>query len=496
LTILLNDVEARVLGALMEKESTTPEYYPLSLNALVNACNQKNNREPVMALDEDTVRSALHSLQDKNLAGPARAEGRVTKYEHHMQEVFNFTRGEAATMCVLLLRGPQTPGELRGRTERMHRFAELEDVLSVLRKLMQREPALVKVLPRQPGTKEARYTHLLAGGTEDTVADQRRPANGSVESNVEANGSTVATSVSRFTGFRIHTEPDTLAVEEPLEIQIGYGPADDRQVKSISVTMRTPGHDFELAAGFLMTEGVVRDAADLVEVRYIAGPATSDETESGSRSESVMLLPYRPHRNVVRAELAPDVEVSMANLERNFYTTSSCGICGKASLLALRTVCPPRRRNEFQLNAAVLYKLSERLRATQDVFGRTGGLHAAALFDAHGRLLATREDVGRHNAVDKLLGAEFLADRTPLRDCLLMLSGRTSFELLQKAVMGGIPMVVSVGAPSSLAVQVAQEFDITLIGFLREDHFNVYHGAEHLTGYTRNDTEVGFEAAN
>jgi hypothetical protein len=166
-TILLNAVEARVLGALVEKEITTPEYYPLSLNALVNACNQKNNREPVMSVDEDAVRQALHGLEDDRLAGPRRGgDSRVTKYEHHLQEVFNFTRGEVVVLCVLLLRGPQTPGELRGRTERMHRFEELEDVLGALQRLMQREPALAKALPRQPGTKETRYTHLLSGEVE------------------------------------------------------------------------------------------------------------------------------------------------------------------------------------------------------------------------------------------------------------------------------------------------------------------------------------------
>ena len=177
--IVLNAAEARVLGALMEKEATTPEYYPLSLNALINACNQKNNREPVMQLGEEAVRMALHRLQDHGLAAPARGiDSRVTKYEHRLQEVFNFSRGEAAVMCVLLLRGPQTPGELRGRTERMHRFEELEDVLSVLQKLVQREPALVVALPRQPGTKEIRYAHLLSGEPEMAVV---LPAHGQSE---------------------------------------------------------------------------------------------------------------------------------------------------------------------------------------------------------------------------------------------------------------------------------------------------------------------------
>ena len=159
----LSPIAARVLGSLVEKEITTPEYYPLSMNALVNACNQKNNREPVTNLDEDEVRQALHRLEDDGLAGAARGtESRVAKYEHHMQEVFNFTRGETAVMCVLLLRGPQTPGELRGRTERMHRFEELSDVQSTLQRLMQRDPPLVMVLPRQPGTKESRYMHLFS----------------------------------------------------------------------------------------------------------------------------------------------------------------------------------------------------------------------------------------------------------------------------------------------------------------------------------------------
>jgi uncharacterized protein YceH (UPF0502 family) len=170
---ILTDIEARVLGSLAEKESTTPDYYPLSLNALVNACNQKSNRDPVMNLDEDRVRDALDSLSAKNLAGAVSgAESRVTKYEHRMQEVFNFTRGEAAVMCALLLRGPQTPGELRTHSERIFQFAELSDVQSTLQRLMQREPALVRVLPRQPGTKEARYIHLLCGDATPDSSEQ------------------------------------------------------------------------------------------------------------------------------------------------------------------------------------------------------------------------------------------------------------------------------------------------------------------------------------
>ncbi len=169
--IVLDAAQARVLGALIEKEITTPDYYPLSLNALVNACNQRSNREPVMDLREDEVRDALNGLQEQRLAGPARgADNRVTKYEHWLGEAFNFSRAETALLCVLLLRGPQTPGELRGRTERMHRFEEIGDVLGGLQKLMEREPPLAAVLPRQPGTKESRYAHLLSGSIESAIA--------------------------------------------------------------------------------------------------------------------------------------------------------------------------------------------------------------------------------------------------------------------------------------------------------------------------------------
>jgi FdhD protein len=284
----------------------------------------------------------------------------------------------------------------------------------------------------------------------------------------------------RVTGFASQTVEEMLAVEEPLEIQLGYGAAQSRAVKSISVTMRTPGNDFELAAGFLMTEGVVRDVNEIERIAYAAAGNNIDGSAEAAAVQSA--LPYHPRNNVVRVDLSVDVRVSLSALERNFYTTSSCGICGKASLLALRSVCPPRRRNTFSISAETLYMLPARLREAQSVFDRTGGLHGAGLFDADGELLALREDVGRHNAVDKLLGEEFLADRTPLYEYLLLLSGRASFELLQKGLMGGISMVVSVGAPSSLAVEVARESDITLVGFLRDSHFNVYHGAKHISG--------------
>jgi FdhD protein len=302
-----------------------------------------------------------------------------------------------------------------------------------------------------------------------------------------ADDPTLQTLVEKVAGQTSRQTMDTLAIEEPLEIQLTYGPSKSRATRSISVTMRTPGNDFDLAAGFLMTEGVVRDPNDIEQITY-AGHSFSE----GELSPQTMdALKFGFKQNIVRVDLAADVAVSLGSLQRNFYTTSSCGICGKASLLALRTVCPPRSTNNFKVDAQLLYRLPERLRAFQGLFDRTGGLHGAGLFDSAGNLLALREDVGRHNAVDKLIGSEFLADRTPLRDRLLLLSGRASFELLQKALMGGFRMVAAVGAPSSLAVQVAKEFDITLIGFLRNDHFNIYHGSGNIDGYA--STAMGVE---
>jgi FdhD protein len=303
-----------------------------------------------------------------------------------------------------------------------------------------------------------------------------------------------ATLVNRFDGMRFHSQPDLVAIEEPLELRLAYGPAGARAVKSISVTMRTPGHDAELAAGFLVTEGLVSDESHIdsivVGISEDSEPASVIELRDGVDE---IAFESSKGSNVITVALAPHVEVSVSNLQRNFYTTSSCGICGKASLLALRTVCPPRRANTFSIDAETLCSMPERLRAAQGIFDQTGGLHAAGLFTVSGELDSLREDVGRHNAVDKLLGAAFLEDRLPLRDRVLVLSGRVSFELMQKALMGGLPMVVAVGAPSSLAVQVAREFDITLVGFLRDNHFNVYHGAGRvLPTKTRAVTAVEF----
>jgi FdhD protein len=301
------------------------------------------------------------------------------------------------------------------------------------------------------------------------------------------NGPMSQAPVEKVTGQTSQQVLDSLAIEEPLEIQLTYGPSNSRQTTSISITMRTPGNDFDLAVGFLMTEGVVRNADDIEQIAYASHPV------SGSAQFPLFMDATKPDskQNIVRVNLATHVTVSLASLQRNFYTTSSCGICGKASLLALRTVSPPPETNNFRVDAQTLYSLPSRLRSSQGVFDRTGGLHGAGLFDSNGNLLALREDVGRHNAVDKLIGAEFRAGRTPLQKRVLLLSGRASFELLQKALMGGIPVVAAVGAPSSLAVDVAKEFEITLIGFLREDHFNIYNGSERIDGFTSMTAGVG-----
>jgi len=285
--------------------------------------------------------------------------------------------------------------------------------------------------------------------------------------------STVPASTVRVWPGWTETFTDVLAVEEPLELRIAYGPAGARQTKSITVTMRTPGNDAELAVGFLLTEGILDDSSQILRIGGLTEEQLAADQPHGA-------LPASTRANSILVELQPDVELRLATLERNFYTTSSCGICGKASLLALRTVCPPRRHNGFTMTAEAIYSLPESLRSAQQVFDSTGGLHGAALFTGSGDLVMVREDVGRHNAVDKLIGAQTLVDAIPLRDKMLMLSGRASFELLQKAVMAGIPMVAAVGAPSSLAVQVAREFDVTLIGFLRNRRFNIYHGSERI----------------
>lgn len=260
---------------------------------------------------------------------------------------------------------------------------------------------------------------------------------------------------------------DELAIEEPLEIQVEFAGAQGRERRSVSITMRTPGHDEELAVGFLLTEGIIRGPADLLEVRSLLSETSSDGAS-----------------NVVRVSLRDGVTLDLPRMDRNFYTTSSCGVCGKASIQALRTKSafpPVSELTTPYLPAALLNLLPGRLREAQEVFATTGGLHASALFDAEGDLVDLREDVGRHNALDKVIGRALLDDRLPLRGNLLLVSGRASFELVQKASMAGLPFLGAVGAPSSLAVELAREAGMTLVGWLRDGRFNVYTGVWRIT---------------
>ena len=256
---------------------------------------------------------------------------------------------------------------------------------------------------------------------------------------------------------------DQLAAEEPLEIRLGYqiNRSGQRAHRTLSVTMRTPGHDEELAAGFLLTEGIIQDKADLLGI--IPCPDVKKAEEAG---------------NVVRAELATHIKVDFGAMERHFYTSSSCGVCGKTSIDAVRTAsCPVLPTDGPRLRYAVVHQLPERLRAAQAGFEQTGGQHASALFTPEGELLLLREDVGRHNALDKVIGAALLAGWLPLHQHVLLVSGRASFELVQKAAAAGIGILAAVGAPSSLAVQAAESFGMTVLGFVRNERFNIYsHG--------------------
>ena len=252
---------------------------------------------------------------------------------------------------------------------------------------------------------------------------------------------------------------DTLASEEPLEIRLKYSAGASLLEKTISVTMRTPGDDSELAIGFLFTEGIISSKED-IQIK----PATAGAD-----------------KNIIILSLRPGVNIDIKKLERNFYTTSSCGVCGKTSIDAIKTVCKLSvSKNTNQYPAALIQRLPEKLRNEQDVFKQTGGLHASALFNAEGKLIMLKEDVGRHNALDKLFGAALLAGMMPLNEYILLLSGRISFELVQKAAMAGIKLITAIGAPSSLAVETAAAFDMTLIGFLSDQRFNIYSGAQRI----------------
>jgi FdhD protein len=254
------------------------------------------------------------------------------------------------------------------------------------------------------------------------------------------------------------TTLDALAIEEPLEIRLAFGAKHNRTVKNISVTMRTPGNDAELATGFLFTEGIISRRDDLASVNHCFIACAENK------------------ENVIQVELNETFTPQLQNTDRNFYTTSSCGVCGKGSIAAIKTVSSfhPDKDDYCTISQELLLQLPGRLRQHQTVFDATGGLHACALFSLNGELLLLREDVGRHNALDKLIGAAFENEWLPLNKTVLLLSGRASFELIQKAAMAGIGIIAAVGAPSSLAVELALEFGITLVGFLRQQRFNIY----------------------
>ncbi len=257
---------------------------------------------------------------------------------------------------------------------------------------------------------------------------------------------------------RVRVRPDVLATEEPMEIRLISGSTK----RTVAVTMRTPGSDFELAAGFLYGEGIVSSQEDIKKISYCVDVDAEQQY------------------NIVNVELHGTIEYDLRPLERHFYTTSACGVCGKASLEQLELRGCPVIGPGPEVPAEIIHSLPEKLRAAQGLFEATGGLHAAALFDAEGELVALREDVGRHNATDKLFGWALLEGRLPLNDHIVMVSGRSSYEILQKCLVAGVPIVCAVSAPSSLAVDVARQFDMTLVGFLRNNRFNVYSSPERV----------------
>lgn len=283
-----------------------------------------------------------------------------------------------------------------------------------------------------------------------------------MSSTSKRSGSAIRLSLQRYADARLQPDVDWVASEEPLELRLLYHDATALRCAQLSVTMRTPGHDFELAAGFLNGESIVRSASDVASMAY----CVQDGQEQ--------------LYNVVNVQLARGVAFDPVRLLRHFYTTSSCGVCGKTSLQALEAQgCAPIA-GDFRVPLELIGRLPHALQERQSLFERTGGLHAAGLFDAAGRALAVREDVGRHNAVDKVVGWALMAGKLPLSQSVLVLSGRAGFELVQKAVLAGIPVVAAVGAPSSLAVTLAQRFQVTLLGFVSRERFNVYSGAQRL----------------
>jgi FdhD protein len=272
----------------------------------------------------------------------------------------------------------------------------------------------------------------------------------------------VDTSVTEITTDRARERSDELATEEPMEIRV-LQPVNGKMLKhSIAITMRTPGSDFELAVGFLFSENVLRRKSDVSRISYCDDPEEIQQY------------------NIVNVQLSDSVEFDASKLSRNVYTSSSCGICGKASLELVKSSGAENPVGDFQVSSSAVLKLPEILRNSQSIFGRTGGLHASGLFNPNEHLLGVKEDVGRHNALDKLVGSLLLSGRLPAKNSILLVSGRASFELVQKAVIAGIPFLCALGAPSSLAVSLAKEYGMTLVGFLRGERFNVYSGLERI----------------
>jgi FdhD protein len=279
----------------------------------------------------------------------------------------------------------------------------------------------------------------------------------------------------RFGDGSLRKTEDQVAVEEPLEIRVVFGPKDKRKSKSLSITMRTPGHDFELAAGFLLSENVIQTGNQIESMAHV-GPSPDQHSEG--------------HGNTLLVELSPSVDFSTEQLQRHFYMTSSCGVCGKSSIDAVMSQGYQELKTVIQVPAEIITCLPDRLRTQQETFDSTGGIHAAGLFGSEGNLNSIREDVGRHNAVDKLVGNELLQspNRTPAKRKILVVSGRASFELVQKALTASFEMLVAVGAPSSLAIDLAKSFNLTLIGFASRQKFNVYSGFERVRFHETKDS--------
>lgn len=275
--------------------------------------------------------------------------------------------------------------------------------------------------------------------------------------------SSLAITVEKISGDSAKSQPDQVAVEEPLEIRVGYSTPEGRTARSLSITMRTPGNDDELARGFLYGESIIQSASDIASIQHCGPPA-----------------PDSGNRNIIRVDLASHVKLDFDRLQRHFYTTSSCGVCGKSSLDALRVTGAAVLDDATQFQPSVLIALPDALRKHQRTFDQTGGLHAAAAFGSDGDIRVVREDVGRHNAVDKVVGALLADGHLPASELGLMVSGRASFELMQKALLARMPLLAAVGAPSSLAVALANEFNVTLVGFLRGGTFNIYSARERI----------------